>query len=101
MPARDLREQDRADDGGMCCMNDLPRWADIGLVPLVNLAAAAIVAGIVIAIIGENPLECVGIMINGAFGYGSGLGYTLFYTTNFIFTGLAFAVALHAGLFNI
>src|SRR5262245_26303542 len=40
-------------------------------------------------------------MLNGAFGYGSGLGYTLFYTTNFIFTGLAFAVALHAGLFNI
>ena len=27
--------------------------------------------------------------------------YTLFYTTNFIFTGLAFAVAFHAGLFNI
>ena len=34
-------------------------------------------------------------------GFRLTLGYTLFYTTNFIFTGLAFAVALHAGLFNI
>ena len=30
-----------------------------------------------------------------------GIGYTLYYTTNFIFTGLAVAVAFHAGLFNI
>ena len=29
------------------------------------------------------------------------IGYTLYYTTNFIFTGLAVAVAFHAGLFNI
>ena len=82
-------------------MKELPRWADLGLIPLLNLAAAAVVAGIVIAVIGENPLECLTIMVRGAFGYGSGLGYTLFYTTNFIFTGLAFAVAFHAGLFNI
>ena len=30
-----------------------------------------------------------------------GWGYTLYYATNFMFTGLAFAVAFHAGLFNI
>ena len=29
------------------------------------------------------------------------IGYTLYYATNFIFTGLAVAVAFHAGLFNI
>ncbi len=40
-------------------------------------------------------------MINGAFGHGEDIGYTLYYATNFIFTGLAFAVAFHAGLFNI
>ena len=37
----------------------------------------------------------------GALGYEEGLGYTLYYATNFVFTGLAVAVAFHAGLFNI
>ena len=32
---------------------------------------------------------------------GEGLGFLLYYATNFIFTGLAVAVAFHAGLFNI
>ena len=40
-------------------------------------------------------------MINGAFGYHEAIGYTLYYTTNFIFTGLAVAIAFHASLFNI
>ena len=40
-------------------------------------------------------------MLNGAFGYDEAIGYTLYYTTNFVFTGLAVAVAFHASLFNI
>ena len=79
----------------------LPGWVDFGLLPLINLAMAFLVAGLIVLFIGENPLEVVKIMISGAFGYGEGIGYTLFYTTNFIFTGLAFAVAMHGGLFNI
>ena len=79
----------------------LPRWIDIGLLPLINLAAALVVAGIIIAIIGENPFVAMGVMLKGAFVYKGALGYTLFYTTNFIFTGLAVAVAFHAMLFNI
>ena len=67
----------------------LPRWIDVGLLPLLNLLAALIVAGIIIAIIGENPFVAMGVMIKGAFVYKGALGYTLFYTTNFIFTGLA------------
>ena len=39
--------------------------------------------------------------LTGAFGNGYNIGYTLYYSTNFIFTGLAVAVAFHAGLFNI
>ncbi|PLX37990.1 MAG: sugar ABC transporter permease [Hyphomicrobiales bacterium] len=79
----------------------LPGWVDYGLLPLINVAMAFAVAGLVVLMVGENPFEVVRIMIAGAFGYGEGIGYTLFYTTNFIFTGLAFAVAMHAGLFNI
>lgn len=79
----------------------LPRWMDIGLLPVINLAAALVVSGIIIAIIGENPFVAMGVMLKGAFVYKGALGYTLFYTTNFIFTGLAVAVAFHAMLFNI
>ena len=76
-------------------------WAITLLVPVFNLVAALVVSGLVVLVIGENPLEVVQLLVWGAFGYGEGVGYTLFYTTNFIFSGLAFAVAYHAGLFNI
>ena len=79
----------------------LPRWVDVGLLPLINIMAAFVVAGIIIALVGENPLEALSVMIKGAFVYKGSLGYTLYYTTNFIFTGLAVAVAFHALLFNI
>src|SRR5918994_4453748 len=80
---------------------DLPWWADYLLIPLLNLAAAFALSAILLIAIGEDPLAAAHIIIAGAFGQAEGLGYTLFYATNFIFTGLAFAVAYHAGLFNI
>lgn len=79
----------------------LPRWIDIGLIPVINVTLAFAVSGLIILAIGEDPVEAVKIMINGALGYDEGIGYTLYYTTNFIFTGLAVAVAFHANLFNI
>ncbi len=79
----------------------LPRWIDFGLIPLLNLTAAFLVSGLVVLLIGENPLDAVQVLIWGSIGYGEGIGFTLFYATNFIFTGLAVAVAFHAGLFNI
>lgn len=79
----------------------LPRWADIGLLPLINIFVALVVSGIIIAFIGEDPFKALNVMIQGAFVYKGALGYTLYYTTNFIFTGLAVAVAFHASLFNI
>jgi simple sugar transport system permease protein len=80
---------------------ELPRWIDIGLIPVINICMALLVSGLIILAIGENPFEAMTIMIRGALGYGEGIGYTLYYTTNFIFTGLAVAIAFHAGLFNI
>jgi len=79
----------------------LPAWADYGLIPLINLAVAFLVAGLVVLLVGESPFEAVQLMLKGAFGSGRGIGYTLYYATNFIFTGLAVAVAFHGGLFNI
>lgn len=79
----------------------IPRWVDVGLIPLINILAAFVVSGIVILVIGENPIDALSVMLRGAFGYDEGIGYTFYYTTNFIFTGLAVAIAFHAGLFNI
>lgn len=81
---------------------DLPRWADIFLLPLINVALAFLAAGLVIfLVVHVNPFDVALIMIKGAFGSPRGIGYTLFYATTFIFAGLAVAVAFHAGLFNI
>lgn len=80
---------------------ELPRWADIALVPLISVAAALLVAGLVVIGIGENPLLATTLLLKGALGSVEGLSFTLYYATNFIFTGLAVAVAFHAGLFNI
>jgi simple sugar transport system permease protein len=80
---------------------DLPAWVNLGLLPLMNLGAAFLVSGLIVLLLGENPLEAVRLLLFGAFGYEEAIGYTLFYTTNFIFTGLAVAIAFHCGLFNI
>src|SRR5688572_3364164 len=79
----------------------LPAWIDIGVIPVANVLLAFLAAGLIVLAIGVNPLEAVQIMLVGALGYPEAIGYTLYYTTNFIFTGLAVAVAFHAGLFNI
>lgn len=79
----------------------LPRWVDVGVLPAINLCMALIASGLIVLLVGENPFEAVRWLLIGAFGYEEALGYTLYYTTNFIFTGLAVAVAFHAGLFNI
>ncbi|MEP3113202.1 ABC transporter permease [Nisaea sp.] len=79
----------------------LPKWIDVGVIPALNILAALAVSALVILALGENPIEALDVMLYGAFGYEEAIGYTLYYTTNFIFTGLAVAVAFHAGLFNI
>jgi general nucleoside transport system permease protein len=79
----------------------LPAWVEYCLLPLTNLIVASLIAGIVVLLIGENPIRAAYLLGRGAFGSGYGLGYTLFYSTTFIFTGLSVAMAFHAGLFNI
>ena len=81
--------------------NELPRWLDLAVLPLVNLALAFAVSAIVLVAIGQHPAQVLALLVKGAFGSQSGIGYTLYYTTTFVFTGLAVAVAFHAGLFNI
>ena len=82
-------------------MDVMPKWAEVILVPLISLVLAAILSALVIMAIGEDPWAAVKLMVDGALGSSYGWGYTLYYATNFMFTGLAVAVAFHARLFNI
>jgi general nucleoside transport system permease protein len=80
---------------------ELPRWATGFVLPILNLLSALLVAALVIHLLGESPVESLGILLDSAVINPEGLSYTLFYASTFIFTGLAVSVAMKAGLFNI
>ncbi|MES2129431.1 MAG: ABC transporter permease [Pseudomonadota bacterium] len=80
---------------------ELPRWATAVALPVLNLLSALLVAALVIRLLGENPAESLGILVNSAILNPEGLSYTLFYASTFIFTGLSVSIAMKAGLFNI
>ena len=82
-------------------MDVMPKWAEVILVPLISLLLAAIISALVILAIGEDPFAAAKLMVTGALGSTYGWGYTLYYATNFMFTGLAVSIAFHARLFNI
>lgn len=80
---------------------ELPRWVTGFVLPILNLVSALLVAALVIKLLGESPVESLGILLNSAVMNPEGLAYTLFYASTFIFTGLAVSIAMKAGLFNI
>lgn len=82
-------------------MEKMPKWADVILTPLISLILAMAISALVILAIGESPVMAMKTMVEGALGSSYGWGFTLYYATNFIFTGLAVMVAYHASLFNI
>ncbi|OSM50631.1 sugar ABC transporter permease, partial [Aeromonas salmonicida subsp. salmonicida] len=79
----------------------IPAWISVGVLPAVNILLAFLVSAILFYYLDINPVDAAQIMWYGAFGTGEGVGFTLYYATGFIFTGLSVAVAFHAGLFNI
>ena len=80
---------------------EVPGWVNYALLPLLNLLVAVALSALVILVIGENPLDVLSLMVTEAVGYPEAIGYTLYYATSYIFTGLAVAIAFHCGLFNI
>jgi len=71
------------------------------LFPLIAVVAAFIVGGILIVLIGDNPIETYRLLLGSALSWPDGIGYTLFQATPLIFTGLAVLVGFRGGLFNI
>lgn len=82
-------------------MDAMPKWADVILIPVISLLLAAGLSALLILAIGEDPVAAAKLMVDGALGSTYGWGYTLYYATSFMFTGLAVSVAFHARLFNI
>ena len=69
--------------------------------PLLSVATAFLAGGLVLGAIGVDPWNALRELVGGSLGSGEGLGFTLYYATDFIFTGLAVALAFQGGLFNI
>src|ERR687892_2336900 len=80
------------------------RWANLEeavLPAIVGLLIAAIIGDILILSFGQNPGTVYRLLIDGTWGNAYGLGQVLYKATTLTFTGLAVAMGLRAGLFNI
>ena len=71
------------------------------LPPLVALLLAAVVGDVLILIFGQSPGAVYRMLLEGTWGNAYGLGQVLYKATTLTFTGLAVAIGLRAGLFNI
>src|SRR6476659_5263890 len=71
------------------------------LFPLIAVGAAFIVGGILILLVGDNPIVAYRLLLGSALSWPDGIGQTLFNATPLIFTGLAVLVGFRCGLFNI
>ena len=71
------------------------------LAPLAAVLLALAAGGVLIAAVGQSPLEVYGLLVREALGTGYGVGQTLFKSTPLLFAGLSVAVAFRAGLFNV
>jgi simple sugar transport system permease protein len=69
--------------------------------PLIAILAAFVAGGVLVELIGDDPIQTYLLLIGSALSWPDGIGYTLFYATPLIFTGLAVAVAFRCGLLNI
>jgi simple sugar transport system permease protein len=69
--------------------------------PVIAVLAAFFVGGILVFLIGDSPIQTYKLLLGSALSWPDGIGYTLFYATPLIFTGLAVLVAFRCGLLNI
>jgi simple sugar transport system permease protein len=67
---------------------------------LLTVLISIVAATLILVLLGEN-LSTLREALTFTFFNPFGLGYTLYYTTPLIFTGLSAALCFHAGLFNI
>ena len=71
------------------------------LIPLVSLLFGLLASLALAAVLGENPIHVLNVIIRGSLGSPTQIGYSLYYATPLLLTGLSVAWAFRAGLFNI
>ena len=71
------------------------------LPPIVAILIALVVGDILILMFGQQPGAVYKVLLEGTWGNAYGFGQVLYKATTLIFTGLAVAIGLRAGLFNI
>lgn len=81
--------------------SSLYKLASAFLAPLVALAIAAVVGDLLILSFGQAPATVFRLLVEGTWGNPYGLGQVLYKATTLTCTGLAFALAGRAGLFNV
>ncbi len=75
--------------------------ASSGLRPVAAAGLGLVLGLLITAALGESPLNILKILWEGAFGSWYSVGMTLAYGTPLLFSGLAVAIGMKAGLFNI
>ncbi|MEX2284319.1 MAG: ABC transporter permease [Gemmatimonadota bacterium] len=68
---------------------------------IIALLSALVIGDVLILSFGQSPADVYKLLIEGSWGNAWGFGQVLFKTTTLIFTGLAVALGLRAGVFNI
>jgi ABC-type uncharacterized transport system permease subunit len=71
------------------------------LPPLVALVIAAVVGDVLIIVFGQSPGDVYRQLLEGTWGNAYGFGQVIYKATTLTFTGLAVALGIRAGLFNI
>jgi simple sugar transport system permease protein len=71
------------------------------LVPICAILLAVLVGGVIILMVGDNPLTAYWALLRGMFGSGDRIAASLGRSTPFIGAALAVTFAFRAGLFNI
>ncbi len=71
------------------------------LPPLVAILIAAVIGDVLILVFGQSPAEVYRQLFEGTWGNAYGFGQVLYKTTTLTCTGLAVAIGMRAGVFNI
>lgn len=88
-----------ADEKGL--IKNLKQSLNALLVPVLAILTAVVLGGLIIKVVGGNPIAAYKGLVQGAFGTPKALSETAVWATPYIFAGLAVAVAFKGGLFNI
>lgn len=97
--------QGQSDDTAACAsrLADLARQmtgSDTFLV-LMSFAVSLVIGLVILAGLGAEPLEALGVMVNGAFGSKIAIGDTLVFMTPRLLAALAALIAIRCGFYNL